>query len=222
MYIDKIMTNQVIFVSAETHLNEMTELMKTHALEHLPVLKQNGSLIGMISQYDIQSATPSAITTLSMGEANYLLSKITAQEIMQKEVVSCKKETLIEEAGQLMRKHKISSLPVIEDGQLIGIVTMEDVLDFFLDITGCHLQDATRIAVKISDKEGELTNFLRKINDLDCYIATVIAPTDKDNEGRRTVIVRYYSDKPHEVDDELRQQGFDIVNENFLAEQEQR
>ena len=91
MYIDKIMTNQVIFVSAETHLNEMTELMKTHALEHLPVLKQNGSLIGMISQYDIQSATPSAITTLSMGEANYLLSKITAQEIMQKEVVSCKK-----------------------------------------------------------------------------------------------------------------------------------
>ena len=219
MYIDKIMTSQVISINEQTRLNEMVELMQEHTLEHLPVVQKEGNLIGIVSLFDIQKAAPSAITTLSMGEANYLLAKITAQQIMQKDVIYCRKETLIEEAGQIMRKHNISSLPIVMDDQLVGIVTMEDILDFFLDITGCDQKDATRIAVRISDEKGGLSNFLNKINELNGYIATVVSPTEIDKEGRRICIIRYYSDNPHEVDKQLKQQGFELMSENFLAEQ---
>jgi acetoin utilization protein AcuB len=198
----------------------MTELMQQYSFDHLPVVQEDGELIGIVSQYDIQSAAPSAITTLSVGEANYLLAKITAQEIMQKAVIICQKDTLIEEAGQIMREHNISSLPVIDNKRLAGIVTIVDVLDFFLDITGCKQKDATRIAVRLSDKKGVLSEFLHQINELDCYIATVVAPTGMDSEGRRICIVRYYSDHPHQVDKQLKQLGYEFVTENFLAEQE--
>ncbi len=219
MYIDKIMTINVVHINEQTRLSEMIEIMQKQNLEHLPVVQANGKLVGIVSQFDIQSAAPSAITTLSVGEANYLLAKITAEQIMQKEVIFCHRNTLIEEAGQIMRKHKISSLPVVNNQQLIGIVTMEDILDFFLDITGCHQEDATRIAVRLSDEKGGLSDFLHKINTLNCYIATVVSPTELDSEGKRVCIVRYYSDNPHEVDEQLKQSGFELISENFLAEQ---
>jgi len=219
VYIDKIMTDQVIAINEQTHLNEMVELMQQHKLEHLPVVHSNGELIGIVSHFDIQKATPSTMTTLSIGEINYLLAKITAQQIMQKDVIYCHPDTLIEEAGQIMRRHTISSLPIIDNKKLVGIVTMEDILDFFLDITGCHQKDATRIAVRVSDTKGSLSHLLDSINELNCYIATVVSPTELDAEGRRICIVRYYSDRPHEVDQQLKQQGFEIMSENFLAEQ---
>ncbi len=218
MYIDKIMTSNVISVSEQVRLTEMAELMRQHELQHLPVVTESGELIGIVAHQDIQKATPSSITTLSVGEANYLLAKITAQQIMQQNVVCCNADTLIEEAGQILRKHSISSLPVVEGNQLVGIVTMEDILDFFLDITGCHQTDATRIAVRLLDKKGSLSQFLSKINNMGGYIISVASPTESDNEGKRICIVRYYADNPHQIDAQLRQAGIEFISENFLAD----
>ncbi|MFK5984020.1 MAG: CBS domain-containing protein [Pseudomonadota bacterium] len=219
MYIDKIMTSKVISVSEDTHINEMIELMHKNQLQHLPVINNTEEIIGIVSHQDIQKAAPSAITTLSVGESNYLLAKITAQQIMQNKVVSCKPTTLIEEAAQILREHSISSLPVVSDNKLIGIVTMEDILDFFLDLTGCRQTDATRIAVKISDKKGSLSQFMDAVNELGGYISTIVSPTELDDEGKRVCIIRYYADNPHLLDQQLKQSGIEILTENFLAEQ---
>lgn len=223
MYIDKIMTRKVVSVSENTRINEMLELMHKHQLQHLPVISESGELLGIIAHQDIQKAAPSAITTLSVGESNYLLAKITAKQIMQKEVTTCKPSTLIEEAGQILREQSISSLPVVKsngdnDKQLIGIVTMEDILDFFLDLTGCLQTDATRIAVRVSDEKGGLSTFMNLVNELGGYIATVVSPTEQDQEGKRVCIVRYYAENPHLLDQQLKQAGIEIISENFLAE----
>ncbi len=218
MYIDRIMTRKVISVSAQTRINEMLELMQNNDLQHLPVVDKSGELIGIVSHQDIQKATPSAITTLSIGEANYLLAKITAKEIMQEHVVFCEPNTLIEQAGQILREQNISSLPVVHNNSLVGIVTTEDVLDFFLDLTGCRQIDATRIAVRLSDEKGSLSHLINIINQLGGYIATVVSPTEVDDEGKRICIIRYYADDPHQLDQQLKQQAIEIISENFLYE----
>jgi len=133
-------------------------------------------------------------------------------------VVSCKPTTLIEEAGQILRQQNISSLPVIEANKLVGIVTMEDILDFLLDLTGCRQTDATRIAVKVSDEKGNLSHLIDIINELGGYIVTIVSPTELDQEGKRVCIIRYYADNPHMLDDQLKQAGIEIITENFLAE----
>ncbi len=218
MYVDKIMTTEVISITQDSRINEMLELMQKYKLQHLPVVNKAAEIIGLVAHQDIQKAAPSAITTLSVGESNYLLAKILAKQIMQSKVLSCKPTTLIEHAGQIMREHGVSSLPVVENAKLVGIVTLEDILDFFLDLTGCSQSDATRIAVRLSDEKGSLSHLINIINDLGGYIATVVSPTELDQEGKRICIVRYYADNPHLLDKQLVEAGIEIISENFLAE----
>jgi len=219
MYIDSIMTTHVISITEDTHMNEINELIEKHTLLHLPVVNQSNELLGLVSSRDIQKALPSEITTLTVGESNYLLSKITASQIMSGDLVYCKPETLIEEAAQILRDQSISSLPVLKDGKLVGIVTIEDILDFFLDVTGCRQKDATRIAVRLEDSTGNLSLFLNKINEMGGYIISVASPTKSDEEGKRICIVRFYADHPRQVDEHLRKSGIDFVSENFLSEE---
>jgi len=218
MYVSNIMSTEIIHVTPEARLNEMADLMANHDLRHLPVLDKNGHLTGIVSRQDLQKAAPSPISTLSVGEAKYLLSKVTAQQIMQTKVISCAEKTLVEVAGQLLRENSISSLPVLRGEQLVGIVTIEDIMDFFLDITGCQLDKATRIAVRLTDEKGGLCSFLQEINTQGGYIATVVSPMNLDEEDKRTCIVRYYADNPHEIDNHLKKSGYEMFAEDFLAE----
>jgi len=219
MYVSNIMSTEIIHVTPDARLNEMSELMYSHHLRHLPVLDEHNHMVGLVSRQDIQKAAPSPISTLSIGESKYLLSKVTAQQIMQKKVISCEEKTLVEEAGQLLRDHSISSLPVLRGEQLVGIVTIEDIMDFFLDITGCQLDKATRIAVRLSDEKGGLCSFLQEINNEGGYIATVVSPMNLDEDEKRTCIVRYYADNPHEIDNHLKKSGYEMISEDFLAEE---
>ncbi len=217
MYVEKIMTHAVITVTPQTKLARIADLMQQHKLRHLPVVDGDNRLMGIISHRDVQRAGPSWITTLDRGEANYLLAKVTAEKIMHRDVVTCSPETLVEEAGCLMRGDKIGCLPVVADGKLVGILTSVDLLDFFLDITGCLQAGVARIAVHLEDKMGELARLLDAINAAGGTITTVVSPVHPDDTGMRIVIVRFHSDDPVAVDMHLRDAGYDLFGERLSA-----
>lgn len=215
MYVEKIMTRDVITVSPDTKLTRIADLMQKRKLRHLPVIDADQQLVGVISHRDVQRAEPSWITTLDRGEANYLLSKVTAEKIMHTDVITCPSDTLVEEAGCLMRRDKIGCLPVVDQGKLVGIITSVDLLDFFLDITGCMEGQTTRIAVRLPDKTGELAKLLTAINQGGGYISTVVSPVHPDDSGMRIAIVRFRVDDPAALDKKLRAAGYDIVTEKL-------
>jgi acetoin utilization protein AcuB len=132
---------------------------------------------------------------------------------MVRRVISCGPDTLVEEAGRVMRERRVGCLPVVQADRLIGIVTDDDILDFLLAITGCKLSDTTRIAVHLPDRTGELGRLLGAINAQGGYIATVVSPTALDETGMRIAIVRYRADDPPALDRYLRDQGYDLITE---------
>ncbi|MET0104130.1 MAG: CBS and ACT domain-containing protein [Sedimenticola sp.] len=172
-------------------------------------------MVGLFSHRELAQAEPSAITTLSVGEVNYLTSKITIGQLMRRDPVTCTPSTLVEDAGHLIRKNKVGALPVVEEGRLVGIVTESNILDFLLDITGCGLRDSTRIAVHLPDEIGALGQLLDRINDFGGYIATVVSPLSIDQTGNRVAIIRYRSGNPESLDDHLRGLGYDLVTEEL-------
>ena len=115
----------------------------------------------------------------------------------------------------MIREHKIGCLPVLDGERLVGVVSESDILDFFLDITGCTLSDTARIAVKLPDDTGALGDFLDAINRFGGYIATVVSPLAHDTEGRRTVIVRHRSDDPAALDRHLAELGYQLIVEKL-------
>ncbi|MFO1421950.1 MAG: CBS and ACT domain-containing protein [Candidatus Competibacteraceae bacterium] len=218
MYVDRIMTREVVQVAEDTRLTQLAALMRDHRIRHLPVAR-DGHLVGLVTSHDLERVSPSPITTLSVGEANYLLGKLTAAKLMRTQVVTCAPDTLVEEAARLLRQERIGCLPVVENGdRLVGILTHEDLLDFFLDITGCLMEDTTRIAVHLPDTIGQLGRLLAAINEAGGYIATVVSPLHPDQTGLRIAVVRYRALDPPALNQRLRDLGYDLVTETLPPE----
>ncbi len=217
MYVDRIMSRDVLQVAEDARVTQLAALMRDHHIRHLPVVR-DGRLVGLVTSHDLERAAPSPVTTLSVGEANYLLGKLTAAKVMRAQVVTCTPDTLVEEAARLLREKKIGCLPVVEtSGKLVGMVTHEDLLDFFLDITGCLMADTTRIAAHLPDAIGQLGRFLTAINDAGGYIATVVSPVHPDQTGLRIVVVRYRAADPRALNRHLRDLGYDLLTETLPA-----
>jgi len=215
MYVDRIMTRDVVQIDENTRFTQLAALMRDHHIRHLPVVR-DGHLVGLVTSRDLERVAPSPITTLSVGEANYLLGKLTAAKLMRTKVITCAPDTLVEEAARLLRQEKIGCLPVVEtDGKLVGILTHEDLLDFFLEITGCLTEDTARIAVHLPDEIGQLGRFLTAINEGGGYIATVVSPVHPDQTGLRIVVVRYRAADPRVLNRRLRDLGYDLMTETL-------
>jgi acetoin utilization protein AcuB len=119
------MTPNPITITPQTTLPEARRLMDEHYVRRLPVIKK-GKLVGIVTRGDIREAQASTTTTLSVYELNYLLDGIPAKDFMAYEPITIAPDATIGEAACLMLQHKIGGLPVVEYGELVGIITETD------------------------------------------------------------------------------------------------
>ncbi len=121
------MTPNPITISPRTTLPEAHQIMKEKRIRRLPVVDENGHLVGIVTLGDIREASPSDATSLSIFELNYLLARLTVDKIMTRKVITVTPDTPVYEAARLMLEHKIGGLPVVENGRVVGIITESDI-----------------------------------------------------------------------------------------------
>ena len=120
------MTPNPITIEMKTTLPEAHKLMKDRRIRRLPVMDR-GDLVGIVTLGDVREAEPSDATTLSIFELHYLLAKLTIGEIMTREPITIAVNATIREAAKMMLQHKIGGLPVMDNGNLVGIITESDI-----------------------------------------------------------------------------------------------
>lgn len=121
------MTTPVYTVKMQTPISEAHQIMKDKKVRRLPVVKED-RLVGIVTIGDIREASPSAATTLSIWELNYLWGQLTVEKVMSRNVQVVTPATLILDAAELMLEHKVSGLPVLEpNDKLVGILTESDI-----------------------------------------------------------------------------------------------
>lgn len=120
------MTPDPITVGADTSLVEAHELMTKHNIRRLPVM-DGRKLVGIVTLGDVRGAEPSEATSLSIWELNYLLARLTVEHIMSAPVVTVEPETPVAKAAQTMLNQRIAGLPVMENGEVVGIITESDI-----------------------------------------------------------------------------------------------
>jgi acetoin utilization protein AcuB len=125
-----IMSVSPVTIAPSTSVHEAQALMQQRKIRHLPVL-QNGRLVGMLSDRDIRLVLPSPATSLSVWEIRHLLDKLTVGEVITYFVMTTTSDCPVTEAVGRMLGHKIGALPVVEDRQVVGILTRTDVLRAF-------------------------------------------------------------------------------------------
>jgi acetoin utilization protein AcuB len=154
MLVGERMSKPVITIQPDLPITEALNLMKKEHIRRAPVVK-DGKLVGIVSDKDLVNASPSPVTTLSIWEMNYLLSKVTVAMVMSSNVMTVTVETPIEQAARIMADNKIGGLPVLKDGEVVGIVTETDLFKVFLELLGAR-ESGVRVTALIDDKPGKL------------------------------------------------------------------
>lgn len=182
---DKMIKNPKTVVKS-TPISRAVEIMQEGNFHRLPVV-ENGRIVGLLTESTISKHMPGQATSLSIYEINYLLSKMTAEDVMIKQVITISPCALLEKAALVMRKNNIGCLPVVEKDKLVGIITSNDILDAFVDILG-YFENGSRIEIEVSDDEkGVLAEIAR------CYAETganISRVNVFKSEGRITVMVK--------------------------------
>ncbi len=136
MLVGELMTHRPITITPETSVPTALNLMRDNKIRRLPVIDAHNKLVGIVSEKDLLYASPSPATSLSIWEIKELVSKIKVESVMKRNVITAAENTPIEEAARLMADNKIGSLPILKDGQLVGVITDTDVFNAFLGMLG--------------------------------------------------------------------------------------
>ncbi|MEQ8235156.1 MAG: CBS and ACT domain-containing protein [Syntrophomonadaceae bacterium] len=209
MKVGERMTTNVKTVSMETNINEAFSMMKDHNIRRLPVLEK-GKVVGIVTLSDLNRAAPSSATSLSIHELNYLLAKTTIKDILPKkqQVITIGPENYIETAAKLMRRYRISGLPVLEQDKLVGIVTETDIFDAFIDILGVK-KTHSRIDLYTADRPGTIAAITGIIAAQGKNILNTVVYFD-DKKGKYKMIVRLEELDCQDVVAALKDLGYEV------------
>ena len=127
------MTDHPITITAQITLPETKELMLDYHLRHLPVVDKD-KLVGMVTWRDINCAEASLSNTLSPYEMSLVQALMKARKFISTALVTNSSDATIEEAAGLMMEHKISGLPVVDDGKMVGLITETDSCIFAMQL----------------------------------------------------------------------------------------
>jgi acetoin utilization protein AcuB len=184
------MTKDVITIDANDSMQHAISVMKEHKIRMLPVL-ENGKLAGVLSDSDLKRASASDATLLDVHELLYLVSKIKVKDIMTRNPISVPPDYTVEETAQILHEKKISGVPVVEAGRLVGIITRDDLFKMLISLSGLGKR-GIQFAFKVEDKPGsikELTDIIRAYGG---RIASILGSYERVPAGFRAVYIRAY------------------------------
>ncbi len=155
MLVKDRMTPNPITIHTETTFPEAFRIMREERIRHLPVLDKKSRLVGIVARTDLLHASPSPATSLSIFELNYLLANLHVNDVMTSPPITVSEDVPLEEAARVMVEKKIGCLPVMRDGDLVGMITETDIFETFVEILGGE-GASLRVTVKVPDVRGEL------------------------------------------------------------------
>jgi len=210
MYIGRIMHTDLVTVSPKTSLVKAREIIKERSIDHLLVVDDNGKLVGILSDRDLKQNWASPATALSTHELNYLLEKVEVGMIMVKAVITVGVDTTIERAAYIMQTNNISSLPVMENDKLAGIITSTDVMGVLLRAIGMS-DDSVRLGVFVDDSIGRIAEVANILKDEHINIQSLFCWPTTDHPGITHLVIRVAGDEGAKAVVALEKGGFKVL-----------
>ena len=204
MFVKEWMTAKPKTAPGKTPVIEAMHLLREGGFRRLPVV-DDGVLIGIVTDKDLKEATPSKATSLSVYELNYLLSKLTIKDVMKTPVFSVSPSDPVETAALLMENKKISGLTVVDDGKVVGIITITDILRAFIAALGLH-EGGTRVTIRVPNAPGVLEKVASAAPPSN--ISAVVS-SGKSEDGLEMVL-RANGEGASSFADRLRAKGIDV------------
>ena len=128
MKVKDVMTTNPVTIEPDAPVRVAKELLEQRAIRHLPVVDAKGQLLGMLTDRDLAHAAFMPFLAEYLGGPQARFAAPRVRDLMTWAAVTTHAEATLAQAGLTMFQRRIGSLPVLEGGRLIGIVTDRDIL----------------------------------------------------------------------------------------------
>jgi len=211
MLVSEMMTKDVATVTEDASLNKAFQILRDRRHKVLPVAK-DGKLVGLLSEKLLAEVKPSQVTSLSVYEISYLMSRTKVRDVMLKleEVYYTSPEALVEEAALALYTHDVGSLPVIlDDKTIVGIITQTDIFKIFIHLMGVN-NKGTRLSLDVPNDLGIVAKITNVMTDAAINISN-IGNYDKGN-GRHDVVLRVDTLNAEKLTETLKDIGVTVTD----------
>ncbi|MES0049945.1 CBS domain-containing protein [Mesorhizobium sp. M0053] len=147
MQAEAIMSKPVIAIDPSASIAEAAGLMLTNKISGLPVIRSDGSLMGIVSEGDFlrrrelgtQRKRPRWLEFLagpgSLAQEYVLANGRLVEEVMSDSVLTAPPTASIEQIVELMIKHRVKRIPIVEHGMVVGMIARSDLLRALLRVS---------------------------------------------------------------------------------------
>jgi len=137
---------------------------------------------------------------------------MTVGDIMVKKPMTISPDMPIEEAIWLGKKHGIGAFPVVENGELVGIITESDISGMVIKALGVEEQDTMRITIHATGKRiGFIKNLVEILDSHDIPILSIMS-IPKSDKGDWLLILRVKAKDASEAAEDLKKKGFMVTD----------
>lgn len=199
-----MMQKNTVTIHAEETIGTALKLMLEKDVRYLPVVDDNGNLLGLVTDREVKDASPSIFHQNEHPED----FEKPVSTIMKNAIFTAHPLDIAEELSTIFYEHNISCIPVLEDNKLVGLVTEREMLHAFIQLTGTH-QPGSHLEVAVPNEAGQLAKVASVLKDFHLNISSVLVYPSHD-EKEKIVVFRVGTMNPLPVIEHLIDHGYEV------------
>ncbi|MFZ5774939.1 MAG: CBS domain-containing protein [Thermodesulfobacteriota bacterium] len=212
MYVSEHMTKTPVTVTSDTLIPEVREILRTGHFRHLPVADRNGRLVGMVTDRDLRSASPSSVLPPERVQACMAdLDNTPVSAIMSRATFTLSPISTLDDALILLDREKIGALPVVDDdGRVVGIFSTRDLMAAYRSLFGLGERGSVMITVEHDGGRKPLSRIAKVLEEHGIRFTRLIR-TGADDQAPGRIYLRVCTANMPAVHHALREAGFTVV-----------
>ena len=213
MYISQHMKLDPVTVGPETSIAMAKELLESKHFRHLPVVDEQGCLMGMATDRDIRSAYPSTVAALNNLDTELeKINQTPVSEIMSCDVINLMDSSTLDDALLLFDRQKVGALPVLDEKRkVIGMFSIRDLIFAYKGLFGLGEKGSSLVAVKADGRPRPLSRVVHVLEDNDIHFSRIVRKkADEQRLHKDIIYIRVNTFNIHAVHHALQEAGFEI------------
>jgi len=191
------MSADLVTIRKEASIQDALAVMKHESIRHLPVVGANGELEGWVTDADLRGVLIAS-----------MLEELTLEDVMIRKPFIVAPDMQLEEAARILLEKRVGGLPVVENGILVGIVTVIDILSAFITFLGLFTE-SSRLDVKVAGSPNPLPDLTRIVKHRGAEIISIChLPADEGDEFTYSIRLKKTDLKP--IISDLKEHGIEV------------
>lgn len=192
MFIHYYMSKNPLMITGDTSVEQARLLLQKHRFRHLPVIDQDEKLLGMITDRDLRSASPSSL--LSEEDREIVSAKVSStpvSELMAPEFFFLQTVSTLDDALLLFSSHSIGALPVVESAQkVVGIFSLNDMTTAYQRLFGLGEKGSMLVCVQDTAEAGLLGKIVTALDSARIECSRLVRSSNAESNEPAAIYLR--------------------------------